>query len=335
MSRRARPTLRVLREDLASGWGSPYALRALEAGEISAVQPLGALDHPILQKASESFGEDPSQDSFVGPISSVNSEALLEIKQGQWRAGLWVDGDACWVVAAGLAKGGHRDRDDFYQQLERLEESNAVTGLLPTSLDRNLLKKERAHAVIAAWQLQNQERVIATLGSVLEGGTGSFTIESPVSGASADETFGTVTLTVLISTDPDDSYEDVVVEVAITDRWKASKLVWPLTTQLLAAINPPEQGWDVAGGIYSNLMELGSLSKQLAALRELASRQEIATTVAGKTAHYTHRRDLTERSVEGRAARALCGVYFVPRRDAESLATCSACSALIADIPEE
>lgn len=192
------------------------------------------------------------------------------------------------MVAAGLAQGGHKDRDDFYQQLERLEESDAVTGLLPTPLDHNLLKKERAHAVISAWQLQNQQRVIETLGSVLEGGNGSFTIESPVPGASAEETFGTVTLTVMISTEPDDSYEDVVVEVATADRWKASKLVWPLTTQLLAAISPPEQGWDVASGIYWNLLELGSLSKQLTVLRELASRQEIATTVAGRTAHYTH-----------------------------------------------
>lgn len=98
--------------------------------------------------------------------------------------------------------------------------------------------------------------------------------------------------------------------------------------QLLAAISPPEQGWDVGGGIYSNLLETGALAKQLATLRDLTARHEIATTASGKTAHYVHRRNLAEQTVEGRALRALCGVYFVPRQDTESLDRCPACTAL-------
>lgn len=103
-------------------------LRALEAGEVTAVQPLSALRHPILQKASASFGDNPAQDTYVGPIASVSSEVLLEIKHGQWRAGVWIDDDACWVITAGLAKGGHQDRDDFYKRLERLEESKGIAS---------------------------------------------------------------------------------------------------------------------------------------------------------------------------------------------------------------
>jgi len=258
---------------------------------------------------------------------------LLEIRHGQWRAGVWIDDETCWVVAAGLAKGGHKDRDDFYRRLERLESSDGVRELLPSTQDLDLLKKERAHAVITEWQLRNQERIIETLGSVSQGGTATLTIESPLPNAPAAEAFASVGLTVSISSEPDDCYEDVMVEVAIADRWKTSTLAWPLIIQLLATISPPEQGWDVAGEIYSNLLEIGSLSARLGELRDLQSRREIATTVAGRDAHYAHRRNLTEQTVEGRAARALCGVYFVPRRDAESLEICPACSALFAHIP--
>lgn len=108
MSRRARPTLRVLREDLGDGWPTPFTRRAIEAGDIEAIQPLDALDHPILLKASSSFTDNPADDTYVGSIASVSSSQLLEIKSGQWRAGVLVESDVCWVVTAGLAKAATR-----------------------------------------------------------------------------------------------------------------------------------------------------------------------------------------------------------------------------------
>lgn len=310
-------------------------LRALETGEIATIQPLSALLHPILQKASDSFGDDPAQDTYVGPIASVSSEVLLEIKHGQWRAGVWIDGDACWVITAGLAKGDHKDRDDFYKRLKRLEESKGIASLLPDVRDRALLKSERAQAVVSAWQLQNQKRIIRAMTSVVNGGTCAFSIEAPIPGASAQQIFASVDLTVTISDEPDYICEDVVVEINVADRWKNSSLVWPFTIQLLAAISPPQQGWDGAGGIFSNLLEIGSLSKQLEALQDLTSRREVVATVAGRTAHYAHRRNLAEKSVEGRAARALCGAYFVPTQDVEGLDICPACAAVHKEIVRE
>lgn len=238
-------------------------------------------------------------------------------------------------LAEGRRFGDHNDHDDFYRRLERFEQSHAISDLLPDAEDRTLLKKERAHAAISAWQLHYQEQIITALSSALEDGTGELIIASPMPSASADEVFASVELTVVVNEEPDDRYEDIVVEIAVTDRWKNSKLVWPFTTHLLAAISPPEQGWDRSGDIYSNLLEVGSLAERLEELRQLSARQEIARTVPGATAHYAHRRDLTERSVEGRATRALCGVYFVPRQDAEALEPCTTCSTLHGQIPEE
>lgn len=73
MFRRARPTLRVLREDLVDGWGDPRPRRWLAEGNIAALHPLSGLDHPIIAKASESFGEEPAEDTFVGLIASARS----------------------------------------------------------------------------------------------------------------------------------------------------------------------------------------------------------------------------------------------------------------------
>lgn len=332
MSRRARPTLRVLREDLGAGWATPFTLRALGAGDIASVQPLHDLDHPVLQKASSSFSENPANDSFVGPIASMTSVELLEIKSGQWRAGVWIDDDACWVVAVGLAKGGHEDRDDFYQALERREDAGAISSLLPVTEDRDLLKKERADAIVSAWQLETQRRLLDALRDLAPGGVAEVMVPSPAPGAADGEVFAHLALEA-VSPEDDYPYDDVTVEIEIDDRWKNTQLSWHLTVQVLATISPPVEDWDWAGGIFSALLEPGGLAVRAREVDELQSRGEIAQTAVGSRSHYTHRRNLAQRSVDGTAVRALCGAYFVPHRDPGSLAVCPVCQSLHSEIP--
>lgn len=107
--RRARPTLRVLREDLTSGWESANPRRALADHRLTDLHPLSELPHPIIAKAANSFGADDAQDNYVGPVMSSTRLRLLEIKQSQWRGGVWEDPEmqVCWLVISGLAKGGH------------------------------------------------------------------------------------------------------------------------------------------------------------------------------------------------------------------------------------
>ncbi|WP_425426730.1 DUF3039 domain-containing protein [Asanoa hainanensis] len=47
----------------------------------------------------------------------------------------------------------------------------------------------------------------------------------------------------------------------------------------------------------------------------------------------THRRDLALRSVEGLGVRSMCGIYFVPFRDHESLTRCPLCEERYLDLP--
>jgi dihydrofolate reductase len=65
-SRRARPTIRLLREDLADGWESLGPLRSLASADHDALHPVSELPHPIITKAAESFGIHAADDNFVG-----------------------------------------------------------------------------------------------------------------------------------------------------------------------------------------------------------------------------------------------------------------------------
>ncbi|MCT1435959.1 DUF3039 domain-containing protein [Brachybacterium paraconglomeratum] len=334
MSRRARPTLRVLREDLGDGWPSPFTRRAIEAGDIEAIQPLDALDHPILLKASSSFTDNPADDTYVGSIASVSSSQLLEIKSGQWRAGVLVESDVCWVVTAGLAKGGHKDRDDFYKSLERQEENGTISALLPSQEDRDALKRERASAIIEDWQLQVQNLLLDAVRTVAHGGVAEISIPSPDPKAESGELFASMTMEVAL---PEDDYphEDVVLEFSFADRWKNTQLRWHLTVQALATVNPPQDGWYPTGEVYSNLLEPGTLARRALEVEALHDRGEIARSTPTSHSHWTHRKNLAQRSIDGTAVLALCGIYFVPHRDAGAFDKCPTCASLYSEIPTD
>lgn len=335
MTRRtARPTLRTVREDLPEGWGNPYPKQAIERGDLQAAMPLTSLDHPVLSKAVECFGEDPKQDSPVGPIHAAASERFHEVKISQWRGAVWIEpGGACWVVAVGLAKGNHQDRDDFYKRIERIEEGPGVASLLPTTEDADLWKLELAHSLLSDWHLGNQRAIAEALSSVASGGTTRLTIRAPEMAVEKGrhEILAEVDLIVERFEEPEYHAEEVVLTVREQADWRGSQLAAAFTMSLLACVHPPETDWEVAGGSYSNMLEIGTLSTRIAELLNMSESGTRTTPQMVTESHYVHSRDLTERTVEGRAARSLCGVYFVPRQEHDSLPKCPECEAAYAE----
>jgi hypothetical protein len=100
MARRARPTLRCLREDL--GQAVPPA-----------DTPLDEVPHPLLAKASERFAEDGTPQER---IASVDDQLLFKVKVQRWRGAVWMaDGGIPWLVAAGQREEG--SPDGFYASL--------------------------------------------------------------------------------------------------------------------------------------------------------------------------------------------------------------------------
>lgn len=332
-NRRARPTLRLLREDLTSGWASAYPQRALSEGLTAELHPLSELPHPIIAKAVDSFGASSADDNYVGPIASATQVRLLEIKSSQWRGGVWEDPDTgvCWLVVAGLAKGGHQDRDDFYNRVERENASRGPTRWLPTEQDERLLKQETAARLRTMWELEAQRLVHDALRAIHAGGTQLIDIPHPVLDQGA---FAHINLTVNIAREDGYDADEVELEIVPEDRYAGSALLWQLTIRLLISINPPEQSWDRFGNTYSNIAEPGAWAKRVDELGTLVDANELASSEVGTTSHYTHRQHLAGRTINGNAVRALCGSYFVPTQDHDSMPECPACAERLAELPQ-
>jgi hypothetical protein len=322
--RRARPTIRLLREDLRSDWESPLPRRHLEAGELTSLHPLPALPHPIIAKALSSFGDDRADDNYVGPIACSIGIPLLEIKAGQWRGGVWRDpeDDVCWILVAGLAKGGHEDHDDFYMRVARENGSGDPTRWLPTAEDAWLLKRERANQLLTDWDLKTQQQVLNALQEVSDGGKTRFELQHP-----KPELGRMTTATIEVAAIREDAYasDDIVVTITPEPRYAGGDLFWRVTTRILISLHPPEQDWDRFKDTYSNIAEPGHWSDRVAELEQLVERRTLAESVPGQTAHYSHREHIANSVIDGKAMRALCGVFFVNTRLPDELPLCPAC----------
>lgn len=305
----------MLREDLGV---------SLKDEQIDAHSPLSAIDHPIVRKSAESFGTNPADDIHEGPIRGSRRVQLLEVRQSQWRGGVWVDGATGqpWLVAAGLAKGNHQDHDDFYERVKRADESGTTETWLPTDRDRRQLRREEAAALMVRWELGLQAAILTALEKVLGGGETTVTITHPKGG---EPEIGTAIVTVEPSLDTDYAHDDVLLEIDLSNIHKGSMLGWTATLRLLTTINPIQAAWDRSGNLYSPVPDAGRTSERVKELRALVGADELAVSVPNDLAHYSHRRNLAQPSVEGNGVRSLCGIYFVPTRDHATLPRCAIC----------
>jgi hypothetical protein len=331
-SRRARPTLRCIGEDLADGWDSPGPLRSVLDGAYDDLHPLGDLPHPIIAKAAEAFGHDAENDNYVGPIQSCTALRLMEIKLAQWRGGVWKDPETGvhWLVVAGLAKGDHQDHDDFYVRVKRDNDSNQTPRWLPTEEDRRLLRRETASRLMPEWELAVQQKIHSLLADVHAGGT----VRSDVSHPRPDQApLAHVVLTVTPVRDPDYQADEIELEITPAAKWAGSKLLWELTLRALISLSPPEQGWDRFGATFSNIAEPGGWTSRLSELEQLVESHQLEQSEPGTHSHYAHRRGLAGSTIKGHGVRAICGVFFVPTQDHDSLPVCPICAERFGELP--
>lgn len=321
--RRARPTIRLLRDDLSSDWESPHPKRCLQTDDLTPLHPLSELPHPILAKAVASFGDDPADDNHDGPIASSTNLPLLKIRAGQWRGGVWHDRelDVCWLLVAGLAKGEHGDHDDFYQNVAR--NSSDPSRWMPTDTDVRLLKRERAAALLTEWELVVQQRVAGALRQVLTGGQTRFELPHP---AAQLGMMANVTVAVAEVREGDYQADEIVVDIVPEPRHAGSELFWLAIVRVLTTINPPQQSWDRYKDSYSNIAEPGHWSSRVNELADLVERGTLAESIPGQVAHYSHREHIAGSVVKGTAMRALCGVFFVNTQTPDGLPECPECT---------
>lgn len=341
VSRRARPTVRLLRDDLHNGWDSPNPQRHIREGNLAELHPLSELPHPIIRKAMEDIGEDPDFDNHDGRIRASQEFPLLKIKVGQWRGAVGPDPktNVHWLIAAGLAKGGHEDHDDFYFRVEQASSSGSVGSWLPVEEDVKLLKQETAGRLLTEWELEIQRR---TLKAMIDSDDGprNFEVPHPVN---RTERYAVVEIETTSFQEPDYSFDEVVVSVdfepgrsALKRQLKATDnfgqglqpgggLEWQLILRLLISLHPPEQDWEPFENEFSTYAEPGYWQKRARVLTDLVARGELAESKPGEHKHYVHKGHVAGSLIEGSSLRAMCGVFFVARQNHENLPLCPEC----------
>ncbi len=331
-NRRARPTIRLLAEDLGSGWGDPEYRRKIADRHWNQLQPLAELPHPLLRKAAEMYGPDPEQDPSPRLIERMGDLRLQELRNSQWRAGIWTDHETGvrWILAAGLAKGGHQDDDDFYKVLERtVGQPNGVSSLLPTTQDVDLLKRETAAWALTSWNLEIQTCVADALSGIQAAGRADIELPPPPSRLASR--IGEVEI------EFDSISDDGAPREEFTLTFKAAHQMgdwgWRAIERVLISIAPPVQDWDRHQNVFLTFGEVGHLDRQITRLHAATSQSELLSAEHGTVSHYTHAPHIAEASVNGTAVRAMCGVVFVPTRDPDPLPQCPRCAERYTALP--
>lgn len=269
----------------------------------------------------------------MGQIVSVTRMRLLEIKSRQWRGAIWEDPESgvCWLVAAGLAKGEHKDHDDFYQKAKRENDSGDIARWLPTDEDQRLLRRETAARLITEWELAVQQQVLEALLLVHGGGRQRIEVLHP---RYAGQKLAVIDLTVTAVRENGYQADEILLQIDSVHGSIGSNLEWQLTTRVLTALSPPVQSWDRYKHTYSNIAEPGAWTERITVLGALVEANELAVPQLGGSSHYVHARHLAGSTIEGRAVRAMCGAYFVPMQDHESRPKCETCTTRFAELPE-
>lgn len=334
--RRARPTLLTLSMLPRDGWRNPYDYKRVADQDFHSIVNLSDLDHPLIAKAQASFSEKPEEDQHEGRIQSVSDFTLLEIKIEQWRGGVYDDGENCWLVAGGLAKGGHQDRDDFYEELRRKQAQGTVGELLPTDEDHKLLEYQRSNWLLKEYELELQRQVSAKVKRLFE--------ELKTHNLDTHQTQIQVQSVVR----PRMMVAEASIELALEDA-EANQLAITLDIDfqnsasdaekqhiinlLLSFIYPPEQAWAISwlngtNGIFSVVLSAEDLETTVKSLGELIQNDDLQLSEFGKVSHIIGSRwkALTEASVEGKAVTGLCGTSFVPMQDHHKYPVCVDCA---------
>lgn len=331
-SRRSRPTLRLLKTDLHSGWSSPRPQRMLGEDRLEELHPLSELPHPIVAKAAESFGGEVETDSSQGLIKASDKVPLFEIKIQQWRGAVWVDpsSDVHWLIKAGLAKGDHKDSDDFYQQIERAAAADGISNWFPTDVDFRLLRQETAARILTDWELGIQRDIQVGFESVERGESTAIQVGHPVKHA-----VQLTRLTIEMTEVREDGYEadEILVEFTTDSRYKSSDLEWQAIIRALISLHPPSQTWDRYRDQFSTIALPGAWGERVAILAALNERGELAESEPGMHRHYSHRNHLAGSTVNGTGVRALCGVFLVSYQDHVPLPLCPECERRWSQLP--
>ncbi|MFI2565618.1 DUF3039 domain-containing protein [Paenarthrobacter sp. NPDC018779] len=131
----------------------------------------------------------------------------------------------------------------------------------------------------------------------------------------------------------DDKLVEVFLRVQRMDHSRPNLMSTAVET-LKSVIEPVADAWRVLPGvgtdeIWSTLVSANVVNqaKVAADTGVLPAHLQQTQVKLGVQAHYTRKEQIVEASVEGNAVRALCGTWFVPTSNPETVPVCPSCKA--------
>jgi hypothetical protein len=318
-----------LREDLDIDWDSVDHQR-MTAQLAQATVPLHELEHRIIRKAAEDFPVGVDADVKRESISGLTDPMWWKAKIGaRWRGAVYVDdGGQAWLCAAGYRREG--EGSDFYKRFMATIAANGPAQYLPAQEDFDLLDAELKEMRFAAWESEVQSLAVTWAIECRESGLASYTLNGPSGGPLAEVNLAFDEATV---DGEGEGLADLYVEFACLD-WSAVELLEWAESVVLTCIDDREQDWQVSHIKDGRAYSLTLTSSEVDRLFDRMAEPHVpGVCVPGHTAHYAHTARLVQSTIEGEAVKALCGKWFVPRQDHESLEPCAKCEVIIRSLP--
>ncbi|WP_219109585.1 DUF3039 domain-containing protein [Actinomyces sp. 594] len=333
-----RPTVRTLKALPAESYSGPIpdAIRRSRWKDLADVD-ISQLPHPLIDAGKKALAR--GTDRHIKASAAAGRPVLeLRTREGAaWRGAMIVDDDGIgWIVYA-------QRHDRFHSAVAGQLEAARAHDWMPRPVDRTLRRREQARAEIRRWRIQTLAAIIGAVGAAVVADDHSSELlvqrEEPRLDASARLSIFSSTITVSVAADlPEvdaapglrgEALLDVVVVTRRAEDKLLSTTIAEAVTLLAGHRRPDAVTLPDGSGVYYDFIVPASRLQWLVAVESADEVGELAETALGERLrpthlHYTRKELVAESAVEGRAVRALCGEWFVVRRD-EGLPVCEAC----------
>lgn len=347
MNSQRRVTLRCLCDDLRSDWHDVHQqrrfgrLRAGIAAGSSTSDTALLLDglpttaqaaHPLVASFSAAFaGDDP--DVRRESISGLSDPHWWKQKVARWRGAATdaaiVGAGEVWLCAGGLRAAG--DQRDFYATFMETVSGHGADRYLPAAEDRRVQEIEALVARRDAWSAQVKLSVVVALDSVLRESAPLTVHIPPPAPHPTTERIAHLELSVERLSDDDEEIIELTLVVSHQDRSRPHLVGLAIETAL-SVVSPVAEDWRVLPAHEADEVWVALVGPEaVMAVRESVVAGELVESLAargavhGVHAHYTERGRIVDASVAGDAVPGLCGQWFVPVADPDTMPVCEMC----------
>lgn len=289
--------------------------------------------HPLVESFYAAF-ESSDSSLHRESISGLTNPHWWKQKTSRWR-GAATDAAAlgdeeAWLCAGGLRAG--KEARDFYVSFTSAVNHHGAGPYLPAQEDRRVQAVEAKRARLEAWAAQLRLAALVCLAEADTSGERRM-LHIPQPGpASPDAPLAHVTFELeRISDEAGEELTEVFIAVVVEDH-AATNLMLTAMEAIRSVIESVADAWRVLPGagtseIWSAIVEPEALVAAHNAVEfgEVPEERAASVLALGVVAHYAPKGHIVDATISGDPVRGLCGQWFVPTANPDSLPICPTC----------